>query len=217
LVAVPSRAELRNTASQTRQIDQLVDKLLAEKNLRPNAPISDAQFLRRVYLAVIGRIPTAEEARAFLDSREAAKRDRLIERLLESEGYVSNFYNYWADILRINTRLGRSGAANEYAYKHWVKESLRSNKPYDRMVYEMVASDGYVWENGASGYYHRDRGMPLDNMANTVRVFLGTRLECAQCHDHPFDKWKQTDFFTWRRSPTAFGPVMIRTARPAAP
>ncbi|MBG85819.1 MAG: hypothetical protein CMO80_02830 [Verrucomicrobiales bacterium] len=76
-----------------------------------------------------------------------------------------------------------------------MKESLRSNKPYDKFVYEMVSATGNNYENGATGYYHRDRGMPLDNMANTVRVFLGTRLECAQCHDHPFDKWSQKDFF----------------------
>jgi len=189
------RAELRDTNAKSRQIDQLVDQGLRKNKLQPNGPISDRQFLRRIYLATTGRIPAAEEAREFLNDRATNKRDVLIDKLLQSEGYVSNFYNYWADILRINSKLGRSGKANEYAYKHWVKDSLRDNKPYDQMVRELVASDGNVWENGATGYYQRDRGMPLDNMANTVRIFLGTRLECAQCHDHPFDKWSQTDFF----------------------
>ena len=195
LLSPPAQAEFKNTAAQSRKVDQLVARKLAEQKLQPNGPISDDVFVRRAYLAIIGRIPTGPEAAEFLSRQDQQKRDQLIEKLLNSEGYVSHFYNYWADILRINSRLGRSGASNEYAYKHWVKESLRGNKPYDQMVFEMVAADGNIWENGATGYYHRDRGMPLDNMANTVRIFLGTRLECAQCHDHPFDKWKQTDFF----------------------
>lgn len=188
-------ADIKDSSVQTREIDKFVNEGLAEQKIQPNESISDELFVRRIYLAVVGRIPTAAETETFLNSSDSNKRDKLIDELLESEGYVSHFYNYWADILRINSRLGGSGASNEYAYKHWVKESLRSNLPYDKMVYELVSATGDVWDNGAIGYYQRDRGMPLDNMANTVRIFLGTRLECAQCHDHPFDEWKQTDFF----------------------
>ncbi|MGB0580070.1 MAG: DUF1549 domain-containing protein [Limisphaerales bacterium] len=195
VLALPAQAEIKNTKAASKKVDQLVNKLLAEQKIKPNKPISDEQFVRRIFLASIGRIPTGPEAAKFLESKDKNKRDKLVDELLNSEGYVSHFYNYWADILRINRRLGRSGAANEYAYKHWVKESLRSNKPYDQFVYDMVSATGSNYENGATGYYHRDRGMPLDNMANTVRIFLGTRLECAQCHDHPFDKWSQKDFF----------------------
>jgi hypothetical protein len=199
------RGEIKDTTAQSREIDKLVDTRLADRGVEPNGPIDDGQFVRRVYLAAVGRIPTGDEAKVFLESKDENKRDLLIDQLLESEGYVSHFYNYWADILRINRRLGRSGASNEYAYKHWVKESLRSNRPYDELVYQLISANGNVWDNGATGYYHRDRGMPLDNMANTVRVFLGTRLECAQCHDHPFDEWKQWTFFAWLHSPTVFG------------
>lgn len=195
VLATTVSADFKDTSAQVKQIDELVDQGLRDNGLRPNSPISDQQFVRRIYLAAAGRIPTATEAQGFIADRATNKRDVLIDSLLASEGYVSHFYNYWADILRINSKLGRSGKANEYAYKHWLKGSLRDNKPYDQMVRELVASEGHVWENGATGYYQRDRGMPLDNMANTVRIFLGTRLECAQCHDHPFDKWSQTDFF----------------------
>ena len=189
------QAEIQDTSARSQEIDKLVAAGLAEQGIERNAAIDDGQFVRRVYLAAAGRIPTGDETKAFLESNDKNKRDKLIDKLLESEGYVSHFYNYWADILRINRRLGRSGASNEYAYKHWVKESLRSNRPYDEMVFQLISANGNVWDNGATGYYHRDRGMPLDNMANTVRVFLGTRLECAQCHDHPFDEWTQMDFF----------------------
>lgn len=193
--SISAGAAVKDTSAQSKEVDKLVNKLLGEQKIKANRPIGDEQFVRRIYLAAVGRIPTAAEAEAFLQDKNKDKRDKLIDRLLESEGYVSHFYNYWADILRINTRLGRSGASNEYAYKHWVKDALRKNLPYDKMVYDLVSAEGDVWDNGATGYYHRDRGMPLDNMANTVRVFLGTRLECAQCHDHPFDKWTQKEFF----------------------
>ncbi len=84
----------------------------------------------------------------------------------------------------------------EAVYGQYIRESLRSNKPYDRFVRELLASKGYAWDSGAVGYYHRDQDMPLDNMAITSRIFLGTRIECAQWHDHPNDKkWKQTDFY----------------------
>jgi len=81
------------------------------------------------------------------------------------------------------------------AYANFIKDEPARERPYDQFVRDMVAAQGKAWENGAIGYYMRDRGMPLDNMANTVRVFLGTRIECAQCHNHPFDKWSQMQFY----------------------
>src|SRR4029077_2331969 len=80
-------------------------------------------------------------------------------------------------------------------YCEWVKGSLETNKPYDRFVYEMLTAEGKVWDNPASGYILRDSGMPLDAMNNTVRIFLGTRIGCAQCHNHPFDRWTQKEFY----------------------
>ncbi|HRQ88563.1 MAG TPA: DUF1553 domain-containing protein, partial [Bacteroidia bacterium] len=125
----------------------------------------------------------------------AGRRSRLIAQLLGSEGHVSHAYHFWADILRVNSRLGIGATEAEAAYQLWIKDAIRGNKPYDQFVRELVTARGMIWENGAVGYYLRDRGMPLDNMSNTVRVFLGTRLECAQCHNHPFDKWTQMDYY----------------------
>jgi hypothetical protein len=159
--------------------------------LTPNAPADDSVFVRRIYLDVVGRIPTTREAEEFLASREDERRAALIDKLLDSEGYVQNYFHYWADVLRVQSKTLRTGPA----YVHFVKDALRSNKPYDVFVREMIAGDGKAWSDGAIGYYTRDRGMPLDNMASTVRVFLGTRIECAQCHNHPFDKWTQMQFY----------------------
>ncbi|MDG1894951.1 MAG: DUF1549 domain-containing protein [Fuerstiella sp.] len=106
-----ANAGIQDTSAQSRKIDKLVDAMLAEQKIEPNARINDEQFVRRIYLAAVGRIPTGAEAQAFMQSDDKSKRDQLIDRLLKSEGYVSHFYNYWANILRINRRLGRSGAS----------------------------------------------------------------------------------------------------------
>ncbi|MGC6447927.1 MAG: DUF1549 and DUF1553 domain-containing protein [Rubripirellula sp.] len=175
------------------QIDQLVEDQLREKDQRPNEMASDEVFLRRVYLDIAGRIPTLQEAKKFLDSANEDKRENLIDQLLESPDYVSNMYNFWADTLRLTDRPQANIIADPYL--SYIKESLRVNKPYDEWVYEMLTADGKVWENGAVGYQLRDDGMPLPYVDNTVRVFLGTQIGCAQCHDHPFDDWTQYQFY----------------------
>ncbi|MFC5458147.1 DUF1549 domain-containing protein [Prosthecobacter fluviatilis] len=184
-----------DTAAAARQIDAVLAKDWAANKLKGNPQTDDNTFVRRIYLDIIGRIPTTRETEEFLNSKDADKRAKLIDRLLASEAYVQHFFNYWADVLRVTSNGNQTGAITGAAYANFVKESLRKNQPYDQFVREMVAAQGKAWDNGAIGYYMRDRGMPLDNMANTVRVFLGTRIECAQCHNHPFDKWTQMQFF----------------------
>ena len=177
------------------RIDKLIQAGLKKQKLKRTGKIDDHTFVRRAYLDIIGRIPTIEESENFLGSTYERKREQLITDLLESDGHVSHSYNFWADILRINNRLGGASSQAEAAYQLWIKKAIDENLPYNKMVHQLVASTGKIWDNGAVGYYIRDRGMPLDNMSNTVRIFLGTRLECAQCHNHPFDKWTQMDYF----------------------
>lgn len=174
------------------KINSLVNSKL-EGNL--NKKSDDSTFVRRIYLDIIGRIPSIEESSAFISSKSPNKRQELIKNLLMSEAYVSNNFNYWADILRITNDGGNNIRVMTAAYSQWLKKSLRDNKRYDDMVFELLSSEGAVWDNPAASYYLRDNGMPLDNTANTIRVFLGTRLECAQCHDHPFDDWTQMEFY----------------------
>lgn len=176
----------------SQKIDAFLESAYKQHNIKPNAPANDETMCRRLYLDIIGRIPTKDELTAFINDQDTGKRAKLIDKLLNSEGYVSHWYNYWADILRVQTGMRNEAGA---AYADWVKKSLRSNMPYDQFVRELVTAKGYVWDNGAVGYYMRDAGMPLDNMSNTAQVFLGTRVVCAQCHNHPFDKWKQRDYF----------------------
>jgi len=193
-LAAYAAPDLQATATK---IDALVSAQLAKEKIQPNAPASDEIFVRRVYLDVVGRIPTLQETTEFLKNSGADKRSKLIDKLLASDGYVQNFYNYWGDILRMKSQMVGGGQSLPafYGYSKWLKDSLRDNKPYDQMVREVVAADGKSYENGAIGFYIRDYNMPLDNMAVTTQIFLGTSMVCAQCHNHPFDKWSQMDYY----------------------
>jgi len=181
-------------AAAAAAIDELLASEWRKAGRSPGEPLSDAQFLRRAYLELGGRIPRLDEAERFLRRRDAGKRDDLIADLLESPDYVSHYYNFWADILRLKERPDRRTLVFE-PYMDWVKQSLAANTPYDEWVFAMLTADGTLWDNPAVGYQLRDQGMPLPYVDNTVRVFLGTQIGCAQCHDHPFDRWTQKQFY----------------------
>jgi hypothetical protein len=187
--AAPAAAKTDIVAA-AKKIDDLVSAAYAEHKVKPQPVVSDLVFMRRAYLDIAGRIPTAEEAKAFLASKD---RKKLVDKLLDSEAYTENYFNFWADLLRIKTRLTNN--VNGGPYIQYVKDFIRTNKPYDKFVYQLITAEGRVFDDGAAGYMLRDTGMPLDNMAVTVRVFLGTSIGCAQCHDHPFDKWTQLEFY----------------------
>jgi hypothetical protein len=201
--------------SQAAAIDSLLEERWKEHDVTPSPPLDDAQFVRRIHLELAGRIPTYEETTAFLADDSAAKRDVLIERLLASPDYVSHFYNFWADILRLSERPQRNLIFEPYLA--YVKDALRTNKRYDGWMHEMLTADGRIWENPAVGFQLRDDGMPLPYVDNTVRVLLGTQIGCAQCHDHPFDRWTQHEFYELAAftagTKTRFGAAM----RPASP
>ncbi len=176
------------------KIDALVEANLAKQGIKPNPDAPEHIFLRRAYLDIVGTIPNLYECRAYFSAKDdAARREKLVDGLLNSPGYVSHMFNYWAAILRVIDRPNNNLIA--YAYRDWIKEQLRTNKPYDKWVFEMLTAEGKIWENPAVGYVLRDDGMPLVHVDNTVRVFLGTQIGCAQCHDHPFDHWTQKEFY----------------------
>ena len=175
------------------RIDQLVNRSLARLELLPNPKTNDAQFVRRIYLDITGTIPTPHQTQSFLASRRPDKREILIDHLLGSPGYVSHSFNYWANVMRLVDR--PTNRVNVVVFHQWLKNAIRRNMPYDKMVYAMLSAEGHLWDNPAVGYWMRDSNMPLDSINNTVRVFLGTQIGCAQCHDHPFDKWSQRQFY----------------------
>ena len=176
-----------------RQVDAIVDAWHKRQGTRLNPPVDDHTFLRRVHLDVAGRIPSLEETSRYLADPSQDKRARLIDALLDGPGYTSHTYNWKADLLRLigNGIPGSPG----WMYDEWVKESVRTGMRYDEFVRRLITASGYLWDDGAVGFYLRDRGMPLDHTSNMARVFLGTRMECAQCHDHPLEPITQQDFY----------------------
>jgi len=189
LHAAPLSLEVvKNTA---REIDNLI--LLDQRKLKiPANPITDdATFLRRSYLNIAGRLPSHSEASAFLDSPAPEKRSELIEILAASTGMKSRLFNYWADLFRLQT----NAETNGLGWHVWLREAVENNMPYDELVKAMLSAKGHIAENPAAGYYLRDRGMLLDNVSNTVEIFLGHQIGCAQCHDHPFDTFTQMDYY----------------------
>lgn len=189
LQATPfSQDQVRSTSHQ---IDQLVATHLQDKKIKANPIIDDATFARRAYVSISGRIPTREEAEQFIDNQEPLKRRALVDSLIHSSGYKSQMFNFWADLLRLQTNQDKYGVG----WHVWIRQAVNSNIPYDDFVRTMLASEGLSTENPAVGYYLRDRNMLLDNVSNTVQVFLGTRIGCAQCHDHPFDDWTQKQYY----------------------
>lgn len=202
----PTLAEAIDPANAAREIDQIMERQWTTKHLQPNPPVSDEVFVRRIYLDLAGRIPTVREAREFIADTGVEKRNKLIPQLLSSEGYVQRFFQVWGDTLRLESKAKLIGHVTGAAYADYLKNSLRTDKPYNKMVRELITAKGRAWENGAIGFYMRDNGMPLDHSALTARVFLGTRIECAQCHDHPFDSdWTQLKFYQMAAYTYGFG------------
>ncbi|MEN8725627.1 MAG: DUF1549 domain-containing protein [Lentimonas sp.] len=193
VVSPVKKSDLHINASQ--QIDQFLAIYQQSKGVKPESIVDDATYLRRAYLKIIGRIPTHAEAVHFLDNATPDKRRQLVDKLLDSPGYVSHNFNLWADVLRVKTT-GREGSRfGGIFYAQWLKDQLRENVPYDEFVASLITAEGYPWDNPATAYYLRDFGMPLDNMSMTAQIFLGTQLQCAQCHNHPTDKWTQKEFY----------------------
>ncbi len=174
-------------------IDEHIWTKLRKVGALPSEPASDATFLRRAYLDCIGQLPTPEEARAFLTSTSPAKREELVDALLDRPEYADFWANKWVDLLRPNPY--RVGIKPTMSFDAWIREAFRQNKPYSQFVHELITAQGSTWRNGAATLF-RDRRTPDEITPIISQLFLGIRLECAKCHHHPFEVWSQEDFFS---------------------
>ena len=194
----PVTAVDKGTSSQVmsaaKKVDGFLQRAYNSKQVQPNANLSDSLFCRRVYLELGGRIPRLQEIGDFVQGKDRLKRQKLIDKLLSSHDYVSHMYNYWADILRLKDNPVNNNQIAQ-PYHEWIKDCIRTNKPYDKWVQEMLTAEGRIWENPAVGFSMRDSNMELDAVDNMIEVFLGTQIGCAQCHDHPFDRWTQREYY----------------------
>lgn len=173
-------------------IDQFIEAKLAKLNIQPSGPCSDADFLRRLYLDIIGTLPTPDEARKFFDDRRPDRRARLIDELLKRPEYADYWALKWSDLLRVERpTLGHAGA---HAYYRWLRDSFASNKPFDRIARELLTAEGLLRDQPA-GYFFKAVQQPGEQAATISQVLLGVRIDCAKCHHHPFDRWSQDDYY----------------------
>jgi hypothetical protein len=189
-------------------IDGLVIARLKKLNIAPSDLADDAEYLRRVYLDVIGTLPTAAVSRRFFADKRPDRRARLVDELLERPEYADYSALQWADVLRIDRQaLGHKRA---YGFYRWVRTSMAQNKPFDQFARELVTADGPLEENGPAAFY-KVAVKPGERASSLAQVFLGVRIACAECHHHPFDRWGQTDYYGMQ---AFFAPLNVRpTAR----
>ncbi|MBU6399294.1 MAG: DUF1553 domain-containing protein [Verrucomicrobia bacterium] len=190
---LPLGAPVEHLPTPRNFIDELVFKKLKAVGMPPSDSCDDATFVRRVGLDITGRLPTPAETKAFLADRDAAKRDRWIDRLLGRPDYADYFADDWSALLR-NKRSRATQARGTYAFHDWIRDSLLVNKPYDRFVREILTASGSVEQDPPVAWYHQVRD-PNAELEDAAQLFLGTRLKCAECHHHPFEKWSQRDYY----------------------
>ena len=176
-------------------IDELIFTKLKKVGMPPSEVCDDATFLRRVTLDIAGRTPTLEETKAFLASKEPTKRDKWIDSLLDSGDYADFFASKWAALLR-NKRGAATHLRGNYAFHDWIRDSLMANKSYDQFAREILAASGDIAQNPPVAWYRQVANMTTQ-LEDTAQLFLGLRLQCAQCHHHPYEKWSQQDYYSF--------------------
>ncbi len=175
-------------------VDEHVFANLKELGIPASAVCDDAVFLRRVSLDIGGRLPTEDEARSFLVNADPKKRELVIEELLSSPDYADYFAAKWTALLK-NRRDDASDMVANFAFHAWVRDSFLANKPYDQFVRELLAATGTIIGNPPVAWYKRVKE-PKQQLEDVAQLFLGVRLQCAQCHHHPFERWSQDDYYS---------------------
>jgi hypothetical protein len=175
-------------------VDRHVFDKLRTLRIAPSQPCTDTEFLRRAHVDLLGVLPTADEARAFVADRSPDKRARLVDQLLERPEYADHWALKWSDLLKNEERtLDRKGVQG---FHRWIRQSVAANVPLDQFVRDLLGSRGSTYARPATNYYRANRDAVTRGEA-TAQLFLGVRLQCAQCHNHPFDRWTQDDYYGW--------------------
>jgi hypothetical protein len=205
LAFVPARPGFKWSGARANNfVDEHVFAKLKSLRVNPSALCTDTEFVRRAYLDLLGLLPTADEARAFVVDRSRNKRSKLIDELFERPEFADFWALKWADLLRTEEKVLDSKGVQ--AFHRWIRQSVAENKPVDRFVREILTARGSTYENPAANYLRALRD-PVARAESTAQLFLGTRLQCARCHNHPFDRWTQGDYYDWA---DVFAPVQYK-------
>ena len=193
-VSIPLGAPVTSVPPAKNLVDEHVFANLKRIGVPPSPLCDDSTFLRRVSLDIAGRLPTVEETKAFLTSASPDKRDQAIEALLASPDYADYFANKWTSLLK-NKRDAASDITANFAFHAWMRDSLLADKPYDQIVREILGSTGTIVSNPPVAWYKRVKE-PTQQLEDVAQLFLGVRMQCAQCHHHPFERWSQHDYYS---------------------
>ena len=191
--AIPQGATTTDYPEERNFVDTLVFSNLKELGIPASPQVSDAVFLRRVSLDITGRLPPPDRARAFLESTDPDRRTRLIDDLLATPDYADFFAGKWSALLK-NRRDDTGDLTANYAFHAWVRDSLLTNKPWDQFVRELLAATGTILSNPPVAWYKRVKEAK-QQQEDVAQLFLGVRMQCAQCHHHPFERWSQDDYY----------------------
>jgi hypothetical protein len=173
-------------------IDTHVNAKLKQMSILPSGTCTDDEFVRRAYLDCVGRLPTIDEAKAFLADTAAAKRDALIEKLVDLPEFADFWALKWADVLRNSRKTVQ--VKGSYAFQAWLRKHFRKNTPIDAVVRELITASGNTFANPPANYYRIAKD-PQSLAETTAQLFLGVRMQCAKCHNHPFERWTQDDYY----------------------
>ena len=180
-------------------IDEFVAAKLRKLNVRPSELSSDPEFIRRVYLDTIGKLPASDEVKQFLADKNPDKRTILIDKLMDTPEWVNLRTLKMADMLRVHPRRlgnGEFGERGATLFHQFIKDAIADNTPYDEFVRDILQSTGSTYQSGPTNYYRIER-QPSGRAETTAQVFLGIRLSCARCHKHPFDEWTTDDYWNF--------------------
>jgi hypothetical protein len=196
LAFVPEKPHFKSAArpSENNFVDRHVFAKLRTLRLNASPLCADEVFCRRAYLDLLGILPIADEARGFVADRRRDKRARLVDTLLRRPEFAEFWALKWMDLLRADERA--LDAKGIRAFHQWIRASLATNKPLDQFARELVASRGSTYTEPAANFYRALR-TPVERAESAAQVFLGTRLQCAQCHNHPYERWTQDDYHDW--------------------
>ena len=197
MAMIPLGHEVANLPEPRNFIDEHVFDQLSVLGLPPSGECDDGAFVRRVTLGIAGRLPTLEESKAFLADKSPDKRAKKIDALLETTDYADHFAGKWVGLLRNKVDRGVEWVARDsYAFHAWIRSSFIANKPFDQFAGELVMASGKTIENPAVSWYRVVKDQK-EQMQDISQVFLGTRMQCAQCHHHPYERWSQDDYYSF--------------------
>ncbi|EDY19592.1 protein of unknown function DUF1549 [Chthoniobacter flavus Ellin428] len=205
----PLGATVESLPPSHNYIDDLVFAKLKAMGMPPSDPCDDSTFIRRVSLDIAGRLPTLEESQHFLADTDPAKRDKLIETLLASPEYADYFANKWSALLR-NKRSKPAEAPTTFAFYDWIHDSLQANRPYNLIVRDLLCATGDAQDDPPVAWYRQVKE-PQQEVEDIAQLFLGMRMQCAQCHHHPFEKWSQNDYYSFSAFFTQLGRKPVTT------